>query len=82
MPRLFALVEERDDQSDFPILAWELQFGDHAWVVGYDGTMGGSFSSAERACWLFAHMGTAIRIGWYPRPGNHHPHRPRRRLVR
>ncbi len=21
-PRLFALVEERDDQSDFPVLAW------------------------------------------------------------
>ncbi|WP_322766905.1 hypothetical protein [Frankia sp. Cr1] len=63
-PRLFALVEENDDELDGQILAWGLQFHDHASVVAYGGEMWGSFTSATSALRIVAHMGTTIRLVW------------------
>jgi hypothetical protein len=79
-PRLFALVKESDNPSDVRVVAWGLQFDDYVWVVGYNGQLAGSFSSADRALWLFSHEGA--RFVWCPRSDTDRSHRPRRRIIR
>ncbi len=81
-PRLFAVVAETADPADIHILAWGLQFDDQVTVIGADGRMSGTFSSLDRALWLFSHLGTTVRIVWYARPRTTHPHQPRRRITR
>jgi hypothetical protein len=57
-PRTFALVEEGDGQ-EVEILGWGFDAGDGAYVVGYDGALRGTFSSAGDAERLLS-----VRVVW------------------
>jgi hypothetical protein len=66
-PRTFALVEE-DDGHPFEILAWGLDAGDSAYIVGDDGALRGTFSSAGQAHSLLSHMATSVQLVWLRPP--------------
>lgn len=65
-PCLFALVEECGERADGWIVAWGMQFEDHAEVVAADRGLRISVVSAERARDLFGRVGT-IRLVWCQR---------------
>lgn len=65
-PCLFALVEECGERADGWIVAWGMQFEDHAEVVAADRGLRLSVLSAERARDLFGRVGT-IRLVWCQR---------------
>ncbi|MFI0464491.1 hypothetical protein ACH347_10470 [Saccharopolyspora sp. 5N102] len=66
-PRVFALVEEAEDElgKDGAIVAWGLEFDDHAELVGVDGGIRGSFNSASSASQLFSRK-DQVRPVWVP----------------
>ncbi|CAJ64978.1 MULTISPECIES: hypothetical protein [Frankia] len=81
-PRLFALVEITPERRKDPVVAWGLQFDDQVHVVSCDGQLRGSFSSPDRALWLFSYRGTEVRLVWCTPADRRHHHPPRRRTIR
>lgn len=63
-PRLFALVEECGERADGWIVAWGMQFDDHAEVIASDRGLRLGVASAQRAREMLARLGT-IRLVWY-----------------
>ncbi|MGP4021620.1 hypothetical protein [Saccharopolyspora sp. 5N708] len=65
-PRTFALVEEIEDRfgRDGELIAWGMQFDDHAELVGADGCMRGTFASAQSAVDLFSQT-AKIHLIWH-----------------
>ncbi|OLT13412.1 hypothetical protein BJF78_03635 [Pseudonocardia sp. CNS-139] len=62
-PRAFALVEDSDDE-DLQIIGWGLDDGEQAFVVGYEGDLRGTFTSAGNAHWLLSRAETSVRLVW------------------
>ncbi len=62
-PRLFALVEECGERADGWVLAWGMQFEDHAEVIAVDRGLRVGVRSAERAREMFSRLGT-MRLVW------------------
>ncbi|ORT46685.1 hypothetical protein [Frankia sp. KB5] len=81
-PRLFAIVAEPPDPTDIHVVAWGLRFDDQVAVVGIDGQISGSFSSLDRALWLFSYVDATLRVVWHSPSGPTRPHHPRRRITR
>lgn len=46
---MFALVEEAGERLDGRVVAWGMEFDDHAELVGSGGAIRGSFSCADSA---------------------------------
>jgi hypothetical protein len=65
-PRVFALVEEIEDDRgrDGELIAWGFEFDDHAEVVGIDGGMRGTFTSAQSAVDLFSRR-AKLHLIWH-----------------
>ncbi|MGI8307682.1 hypothetical protein [Saccharopolyspora hattusasensis] len=66
-PRVFALVEEIDDElgKDGQVVAWGMEFHDHAEVVAVEGGIRGSFRSALSAFELFSRK-DPMQLVWVP----------------
>ncbi|MGW1680311.1 hypothetical protein [Saccharopolyspora sp. NPDC002376] len=66
-PRVFAFVEEIEDEfgKDGQIVAWGLEFPDHAEVIGVDGGVRGSFGSTQTAFELFSRR-DPVQLVWAP----------------
>lgn len=62
-PRLFALVEECGERADGWVVAWGMQFEDHAEVIAADRGLRVSVLSAERAREMFSRLGK-VRLVW------------------
>ncbi|WP_239308926.1 hypothetical protein [Frankia sp. Cj3] len=81
-PRLFAVVAEPPDPADVHVVVWGLRFDDYVAVIGTDGKVSGSFSSLDRALWLFSYLDAALHVVWHRQPTPTRPHHSRRRITR
>ncbi|MGQ0840277.1 hypothetical protein [Actinokineospora sp.] len=62
-PKLFAIIEEFGERDDAQVVAWGMEFPGRAHVVGDDGRMRMSSSSAQTARDLLGITGT-MRLVW------------------
>jgi len=81
-PRLFAIVAEPAGPADIHVAAWGLQFPNEVVVVRPDGQVTGSFTSLDRALWIFSYLNATLHVVWHAQPRIARPHQPRRRIIR